>query len=154
MRMSCEMHIFVNYVVYLECMSSSTLPTILLYRWGIWGNISYIKWLSRWLETPICLLSKTQRNNYLHFNSSLDKQTFGILFHHEIHLRGHFEPFMSNIRDIGVDVDMLFLSCIQQYGHKFINSTQVDAMLFEKGFKNVIVFKSYLGGSSFITFCN
>jgi hypothetical protein len=53
-----------------------------------------VHWLSKWLNIPIQIWSKTQMKPYLHFNSNLNNNTYDILFHHDNPLAGHFEPLL------------------------------------------------------------
>ena len=76
-------------------MRLSTKPTQPSDEVGLWGDIFYIKWLSKWLNIHICIWSKTRGKKYLDFNHNLDIEPYNIFFHDEKPLNGYFEPLFK-----------------------------------------------------------
>ena len=89
-----EMHNISNRELYLDKMSKSASTHIPLESRGLWGDIFCIHWLSNWLKIPIRVWSKTNMKIYLHFNSTIARNSIDILFHDEDPLNGHFEPLL------------------------------------------------------------
>ena len=89
-----EMHKLTDPKVYLNKMSKSTTTNIAPNDRGLWGDGFCIHWASNWLKIPIQVWLKTKGTVYFHFNWKLTTYTYGILFHDENWLVGHFEPLL------------------------------------------------------------
>ena len=88
------MHNISKCEIYLEKMARYASNNIPLGSRGLWGDIFCIHWLSNWLKIPIRFWSKTKIRIYLHFNSSVAKNTHDILFHDKDPLNGHLKPLV------------------------------------------------------------
>ena len=89
-----EMHNVTDPEIYLQRMKMSAPFLIPPEHRGLWGDIFCIKWLSKWLKISIRVWSSMNKKIYLHFNSTLSKNTYDILFHDQNPLGGNFQPLL------------------------------------------------------------